>query len=65
MIKILRGIVSGSPELFDVITTAQDGAVWINRIARLQRYQVAKMLQEWRKFDKVDGALAKSSRQRS
>src|SRR5215510_4919167 len=58
MIKILRGIVSGSPELFDVITTAQDGAGWISRTARLQRDQVAKMLQEWRKFGKADSTLA-------
>ena len=41
----------------DVFTTAQDGAVWISRTARLQRYNVAKMLQEGRKFSKADGAL--------
>ena len=42
----------------DVFTTAQDGAVWISRTARLQRDHVAEMLQEWRKFGKADGALA-------
>jgi hypothetical protein len=58
MMKILRGIVSRSPEVFDIRSTPQDGAMWISRTTRLQRYHVPELLQEWRKFGKADGALA-------